>query len=221
MKPRLRLKCKKEHAIGKNQLKLYKSVNPYTQRTGPELPITTGVSVCMTKNSYCSLWQGKASPVTQNMKFLPCYAEISLYTACITFIRHPSGSKAVYHHVYRQKAWMKPNQQSSLLALLCRLISHTRGGHCGFPPPWVGWERTLCRLALVLLGTLKFTETKKPGQIKTKDESERQEVKMNVIVQDNSSNNNNINNNNNSKLSLFFKAEDNLIVLRRRWKENR
>lgn len=58
----------------KNNLSYTKAPTPYTRRASPEFPSTTGVGVSMTKNGYRSLWQGKDSPVTQNIEFPPHYA---------------------------------------------------------------------------------------------------------------------------------------------------
>lgn len=85
IKLRLRLKCKKEHLLS-----YIKLPTPYTCRAGPEFPSTAGVSVPTTENGCCSLWQGKGSPVTQNIKFPPRYAETSLCTAYLTSVSHPS-----------------------------------------------------------------------------------------------------------------------------------
>lgn len=159
IKLRLRLKRKKEHLLSYTKLP-----TPYTRRAGPECPSTAGVSVPTTENGYCSLWQGKGSPVTQNIKFPPRYAETSLCTAYLTSVSHPSvWFKAVYRHVSIQKAWVKPNRECSPSALPRRRVPHA-GGALWTPPPCVGWERALRRLALVLRGTLKFIETKKSRQ---------------------------------------------------------
>lgn len=174
IKLRLRLKRKKEHLLSYTKLP-----TPYTRRAGPGCPSTAGVSVPTTENGYCSLWQGKGSPVTQNIKFPPHYAETSLCTAYLTSVSHPSvWFKAVYHHVSIQKAWVKPNRECSPSAL-------PRQGGTVDSPSLCGVGKSLTQAGF---STPRNAEVHRNQEIKAKlkpkEEFERQEVKMNVIIQD-------------------------------------